>query len=127
MMLSYDLLVHHPLVSEWCNFLNSFNFELFGTAVANTEIKGILNNVLSLTFKKNTSCLLENYSPASMVTEVLRILCDQKECAVECLCNNTVMEALLQPVHNLMKGTKVGIKESLDLVLMNKCSMGFYF
>uniref|UniRef100_A0A8C3W2Q8 Protein broad-minded n=1 Tax=Catagonus wagneri TaxID=51154 RepID=A0A8C3W2Q8_9CETA len=47
-----------------------------------------------------------NYSPASMVTEVLRILCDQKECAVECLCNNIVIEALLQPIHNLMKGAK---------------------
>ncbi|XP_060046514.1 protein broad-minded isoform X2 [Erinaceus europaeus] len=50
--------------------------------------------------------LSENYSPASMVTEVLRILCDQKECAVECLYNSTVIEALLQPIHNLMKGSK---------------------
>ncbi|XP_068841329.1 protein broad-minded isoform X2 [Capricornis sumatraensis] len=49
---------------------------------------------------------LEDYSPASMATEVLCILCDQKECAIECLYNNTVIEALLQPVHNLMKGTK---------------------
>ncbi|XP_008834019.3 protein broad-minded, partial [Nannospalax galili] len=48
----------------------------------------------------------ENYSPASMVAEVLRILCDQKECAVECLYNSTVMETLLQPIHNLMKGTQ---------------------
>uniref|UniRef100_A0A8C0RUK8 Protein broad-minded n=1 Tax=Canis lupus familiaris TaxID=9615 RepID=A0A8C0RUK8_CANLF len=48
----------------------------------------------------------DNYSPASMVTEVLQILCDQKECAVECLYNNTVIEALLQPIHNLMKETK---------------------
>ncbi|XP_065767621.1 protein broad-minded isoform X3 [Muntiacus reevesi] len=48
----------------------------------------------------------ENYSPASMATEVLCILCDQKECAIECLYNNTVIEALLQPIHNLMKGTK---------------------
>lgn len=31
------------------------------------------------------------------------------ECAMECLYNNTVIEALLQPIHNLMKGTKVGI------------------
>lgn len=53
--------------------------------------------------------LSDNYSPASMVTEVLQILCDQKECAVECLYNNTVIEALLQPIHNLMKETKVGI------------------
>ncbi|XP_029079847.1 protein broad-minded isoform X6 [Monodon monoceros] len=49
---------------------------------------------------------LENYSPASMVTEILCILCDQKECAIECLYNSTVIEALLQPIHNLMKGTK---------------------
>ncbi|KAB0355618.1 hypothetical protein FD755_021559 [Muntiacus reevesi] len=49
---------------------------------------------------------LENYSPASMATEVLCILCDQKECAIECLYNNSVIEALLQPIRNLMKGTK---------------------
>lgn len=58
---------------------------------------------------KRTVILSDNYSPASMVTEVLQILCDQKECAIECLYNNTVVEALLQPIHNLMKGTKVGI------------------
>uniref|UniRef100_G1KZX4 Protein broad-minded n=1 Tax=Ailuropoda melanoleuca TaxID=9646 RepID=G1KZX4_AILME len=56
--------------------------------------------------KMTSAAHLDNYSPASMVTEVLRILCDQKECAVECLYNNTVIEALLQPIHNLMKGTK---------------------
>ena len=54
-----------------------------------------------------------------MATEVMCILCDQKECAIECLYNNTVIEALLQPIHNLMKGTKVGNKESLTWVLMN--------
>ncbi|KAM4816878.1 protein broad-minded [Urocitellus parryii] len=56
--------------------------------------------------KMTSSPHSENYSPASMVTEVLRILCDQKECAIECLYNNTVVETLLQPVHNLMKGTE---------------------
>ncbi|XP_016068121.1 PREDICTED: protein broad-minded [Miniopterus natalensis] len=56
--------------------------------------------------KMTSAAHLENYSPASMVTEVLQILCDQKECAIECLCNSTVIEALLQPIHNLMKGTK---------------------
>lgn len=50
--------------------------------------------------------LSENYSPASMVAEVLWILCDQKECAVECLYNITVIGALLQPIYNLMKGSK---------------------
>lgn len=58
---------------------------------------------------RNPSGFTENYSPASMVTEVLRILCDQKECAIGCLYNNIVVEALLRPVHDLMKGTKVGI------------------
>ncbi|XP_045699747.1 protein broad-minded [Phyllostomus hastatus] len=56
--------------------------------------------------KMTSAAHLENYSPASMVTEVLQILCDQKECAVECLYNSTVVEALLRPIHNLMKGTK---------------------
>ncbi|XP_023592950.1 protein broad-minded isoform X3 [Trichechus manatus latirostris] len=56
--------------------------------------------------KTTSAAHSENYSPASMVTEVLWILCDQKECAIECLYNNTVIEALLQPIHNLMKGTE---------------------
>ncbi|XP_054425862.1 protein broad-minded [Pteronotus mesoamericanus] len=56
--------------------------------------------------KMTSAAHIENYSPASMVTEVLQILCDQKECAIECLYNNTVVEALLQPIHDLMKGTK---------------------
>ncbi|KAM8787961.1 protein broad-minded [Rhynchonycteris naso] len=56
--------------------------------------------------KMTPAAHLENYSPASMVTEVLQILCDQKECAVECLYNSTVVEALLQPIHNLIKKTK---------------------
>lgn len=57
-----------------------------------------------------------------MVTDVLRMLCDQKECAVECLYNSTVTEALLQPIQNLMKGTAVRPKEEEALqwlVLVN--------
>ncbi|XP_062953804.1 protein broad-minded isoform X2 [Cynocephalus volans] len=56
--------------------------------------------------KMTSSAHLENYSPASMVTEVLWILCDQKECTTECLYNNTIIDSLLQPIHNLMKGTE---------------------
>uniref|UniRef100_A0A7N9IGJ1 TBC1 domain family member 32 n=1 Tax=Macaca fascicularis TaxID=9541 RepID=A0A7N9IGJ1_MACFA len=56
--------------------------------------------------KMTSATHAESYSPASMVTEVLWILCDQKECAVECLYNNIVIETLLQPIHNLMKGTE---------------------
>nr|XP_036849418.1 protein broad-minded isoform X1 [Manis javanica]XP_036849427.1 protein broad-minded isoform X1 [Manis javanica] len=56
--------------------------------------------------KMTSATHLENYSPTSMVTEVLQILCDHKECAIECLYSNTVIETLLQPIYNLMKGTK---------------------
>uniref|UniRef100_A0A2K5RDT7 Protein broad-minded n=1 Tax=Cebus imitator TaxID=2715852 RepID=A0A2K5RDT7_CEBIM len=56
--------------------------------------------------KMTSAAHSENYSPASMVTEILWMLCDQKECAVKCLYNNIVIETLLQPVHNLMKGTE---------------------
>lgn len=52
-----------------------------------------------------------------MVTDVLQTLCDQKECAVECLYNSTVTEALLQPIHNLMKGTAVGVTEEEEALL----------
>ncbi|KAM4865994.1 LOW QUALITY PROTEIN: protein broad-minded [Thomomys bottae] len=54
--------------------------------------------------KMTSAAHSEKYSPASMVTEVLQILCDQKECAVECLYNSTVIETLVHPIHNLMKG-----------------------
>ncbi|XP_072499268.1 protein broad-minded isoform X2 [Notamacropus eugenii] len=47
-----------------------------------------------------------DYSPASLVTEVLRILCDQKECATECLYKSPVIDAFLEPIHNLMKETE---------------------
>ncbi|XP_074253660.1 protein broad-minded isoform X2 [Saimiri boliviensis] len=56
--------------------------------------------------KMTSAAHSENYSPASMVTEILWMLCDQKECAVKCLYNNIVIETLLQPIHNLMKGTE---------------------
>ncbi|XP_046533797.1 protein broad-minded isoform X1 [Equus quagga] len=61
----------------------------------------------SPTSPKMTAAHLENYSPASVVTEILRILCDQKECAIECLYSSSVIEALLQPIYALMKRTKV--------------------
>ncbi|KAM9000898.1 protein broad-minded isoform X4 [Sarcophilus harrisii] len=48
----------------------------------------------------------EDYSPASLVTEVLRILCDQKESAIECLYKSQVIDAFLEPIHNLMKETE---------------------
>ncbi|XP_028653624.1 protein broad-minded [Erpetoichthys calabaricus] len=41
-------------------------------------------------------------SPVSLVMEVLRSLCDQKECAVECLHATTVVEALISPIASLL-------------------------
>ncbi|XP_023569979.1 protein broad-minded [Octodon degus] len=46
----------------------------------------------------------EDCSPAHMVMEILQILCDQKECAAECLHSSAVIGTLLQPVHSLLKG-----------------------
>uniref|UniRef100_A0A8C0GLA0 Protein broad-minded n=1 Tax=Chelonoidis abingdonii TaxID=106734 RepID=A0A8C0GLA0_CHEAB len=50
-----------------------------------------------------------NYSPAILVTEVLQILCDRTECATDCLYTNTVIDALLHPIHNLLNGTEMYI------------------
>uniref|UniRef100_A0A670Y230 Protein broad-minded n=1 Tax=Pseudonaja textilis TaxID=8673 RepID=A0A670Y230_PSETE len=50
-----------------------------------------------------------NYSPAGLITDILRVLCDGKECATECLYTNTVIEELLQPLHYLLKGTEVNL------------------
>ncbi|XP_010636555.1 protein broad-minded [Fukomys damarensis] len=47
----------------------------------------------------------EDYSPASVVTGVLQILCDQ-ECAIQCLYSSTVISALLQPIRNLTNGSE---------------------
>ncbi|XP_072499270.1 protein broad-minded isoform X4 [Notamacropus eugenii] len=56
--------------------------------------------------KMTVTAHTEDYSPASLVTEVLRILCDQKECATECLYKSPVIDAFLEPIHNLMKETE---------------------
>uniref|UniRef100_A0A8D0BTL6 TBC1 domain family member 32 n=1 Tax=Salvator merianae TaxID=96440 RepID=A0A8D0BTL6_SALMN len=48
-----------------------------------------------------------NYAPAGLVNDMLRILCDRKECATECLYTNSVIEALLQPIHSLLTETEV--------------------
>ncbi|KAL7987794.1 hypothetical protein Chor_006713 [Crotalus horridus] len=50
-----------------------------------------------------------NYSPAGLITDILRVFCDGKECATECLYTNTVIEELLQPLHYLLKGTEVNL------------------
>ncbi|NXN13483.1 BROMI protein, partial [Indicator maculatus] len=51
----------------------------------------------------------ENYSPVSLVMEILQVLCDQTGCAAECLYTDAVIDALLHPVQSLLSGTEVHI------------------
>ncbi|NXX88251.1 BROMI protein, partial [Centropus bengalensis] len=51
----------------------------------------------------------ENYSPASLVMEILQVFCDQTGCAAECLYKDAVIDALLHPVQSLLKGTEVNV------------------
>lgn len=49
----------------------------------------------------------DNYSPESLVMEILQVFCDQTGCAAECLYTDTVIDALLHPVQSLLSGTEV--------------------
>ncbi|XP_008937179.1 PREDICTED: protein broad-minded-like, partial [Merops nubicus] len=51
----------------------------------------------------------DNYSPASLVMEILQVFCDQTGCAAECLYTDAVIDALLHPVQSLLSGTEVNI------------------
>ncbi|XP_009864014.1 PREDICTED: protein broad-minded-like, partial [Apaloderma vittatum] len=48
----------------------------------------------------------DNYSPASLVMEILQVFCDQTGCAAECLYTDAVIDALLHPVQSLLSGTE---------------------
>ncbi|XP_010584149.1 PREDICTED: protein broad-minded [Haliaeetus leucocephalus] len=51
----------------------------------------------------------DNYSPASLVMEILQVFCDQTGCAAECLYTDAVIDALLHPVQSLLSGTEMCI------------------
>ncbi|KAM6084954.1 protein broad-minded isoform 2-T3 [Theristicus caerulescens] len=51
----------------------------------------------------------DNYSPASLVMEILQVFCDQTGCAAECLYTDAVIDALLHPVQSLLSGIEVHI------------------
>ncbi|XP_021150133.2 protein broad-minded isoform X1 [Columba livia] len=51
----------------------------------------------------------DNYSPASLVMEILQVFCDQTGCTAECLYTDAVIDALLHPVQSLLSGTEVYI------------------
>ncbi|KAM4771016.1 protein broad-minded [Rhinophrynus dorsalis] len=48
-----------------------------------------------------------SYAPSRLAMEALRMLCDCKECAGECLYTGAVIETLLGPIQKLLKGKKV--------------------
>lgn len=52
-------------------------------------------------------CSPDNYSPASLVMEILQVFCDQTGCTAECLYTDAVIDALLHPVQSLLSGTEV--------------------
>ncbi|XP_064564037.1 protein broad-minded isoform X2 [Zonotrichia leucophrys gambelii] len=60
----------------------------------------------------------ENYSPESLVMEILQVFCDQTGCAAKCLYTDTVIDALLHPVQSLLNGTEVYIN-CLETTLLN--------
>ncbi|KFP98239.1 Protein broad-minded, partial [Leptosomus discolor] len=51
----------------------------------------------------------DNYSPASLVMEILQVFCDQTGCAAECLYTDAVIDALLHPIHSLLSGAEMYI------------------
>ncbi|KFZ47705.1 Protein broad-minded, partial [Antrostomus carolinensis] len=51
----------------------------------------------------------DNYSPESLVMEILQVFCDQTGCATECLYTDAVVDALLHPIQSLLSGTEVYI------------------
>uniref|UniRef100_A0A8C5Q6I6 TBC1 domain family member 32 n=1 Tax=Leptobrachium leishanense TaxID=445787 RepID=A0A8C5Q6I6_9ANUR len=50
-----------------------------------------------------------SFAPASLAMEVLRILCDRKECASECLYIGKVVDVLLSPIQKLLDGEKIHV------------------
>ncbi|KAG8588269.1 hypothetical protein GDO81_005927 [Engystomops pustulosus] len=48
-----------------------------------------------------------SFAPAHLAMEVLKMLCDRKECACECLYTGAVIQSLLSPIQKLLKGKKV--------------------
>ncbi|XP_048791639.1 protein broad-minded isoform X2 [Lagopus muta] len=59
--------------------------------------------------KEALAARTDNYSPASLVMEILQVFCDQTGCATDCLYTDVVMDALLDPLQSLLNGTEVFI------------------
>lgn len=57
--------------------------------------------------KRASEAYAGSFAPAHLAMEVLKMLCDRKECASECLYNRAVIESLLSPIQKLLKGKKL--------------------
>nr|XP_033794937.1 protein broad-minded isoform X2 [Geotrypetes seraphini] len=80
------------------------------------ELMSLTDLVVLFTRAIYSSCAKErqvahsgSYSPVGLVMEVLRMLCDRKECASECLYTSAVIDALLHPVYSLLSGKQVNV------------------
>ncbi|XP_030577927.1 protein broad-minded isoform X2 [Archocentrus centrarchus] len=81
-------------------------------AVTLTDLVVILINIMYQHPKfvhRDGSCT-DSLSPSSLVMEVLWMLCERTECAVECLYQTPVIEKLLAPVIALLHGQKAELK-----------------
>ncbi|XP_063773307.1 protein broad-minded isoform X2 [Pseudophryne corroboree] len=57
--------------------------------------------------KRTLGAYADTLAPASLAMEVLRMLCDRKECASECLYTGAIIATLISPIQKLLKGKKV--------------------
>ncbi|KAL2081912.1 hypothetical protein ACEWY4_021730 [Coilia grayii] len=60
----------------------------------------------------------DSLSPACLVMEVLRVLCERVECAVDCLYQPPVLQLLLAPVTALLRGKQPRLK-SLESTMIH--------
>uniref|UniRef100_A0A8C9TLN5 Protein broad-minded n=1 Tax=Scleropages formosus TaxID=113540 RepID=A0A8C9TLN5_SCLFO len=63
-------------------------------------------------------CSSHSLSPTSLVMEDLRTLCDRTECAVQCLYQSPVIEALLAPIIALLRGEQAKVN-TLETTLVH--------
>ncbi|XP_063299536.1 protein broad-minded isoform X1 [Pelobates fuscus] len=92
--------------------------ELFPIKVKNKKEKVYLSDLLVLFTNimlycsngtKTSQDYTGGYAPAGLAMEVLRMLCDRKECASECLYIGKVVDTILCPIQKLLDGEKIHV------------------
>ncbi|XP_029705480.1 protein broad-minded-like isoform X2 [Takifugu rubripes] len=79
--------------------------------VSLTELVIILINIMYQQ-PRCDSPATDSLSPSGLVTEVLWMMCERKECAEECLYQTAVMEVLLAPVTAQLSRPQAAVKSS---------------